>query len=416
MALTACGQQGLNASPGDAATGRLPVSQATHAPVTLADASALPAVVAAADVMGLELIGTVPTQTTVTSPASLQVALSMAAEGAEGQTLVELEEVIGAEGTERSATINALTTALEVFEGDPAIVQDDELPDTPLIHRADRLVLDDGLVIRQEFVDALTEHYDATVKITDLAGPEGKSALDEWVNHHTGGLIPRSAIEPSPHLLLVLQDAILLAARWETPFAAAFTEPRPFTLHDGTDVMVDMMSTVVERDTIYVEAQGWQAVRLPYTGGRLHADILLPPVGTDPTGLTPELLAEVQDSLDTAQASPVELSMPKVDATSGLDLMSYLQRHAPASLAGGFGGMADGPMSIGQAAQQGVLTIDEEGTVAAVVTEISIGVSGGAESPIEFTADRPYLVRIADSETGWPLFFAHIADPRSQQE
>lgn len=415
VALAACGQQSLDAPPGDAATGTLPVSRADQAQVTLSDASAVPAVVAAADVIGLELIAAAPTQTTVTSPVSLQIALSMAAEGAEGQTLVELEALIGAEGKDRSEAINALTTTLEVFEGDPAIVQDDELPDTPLVHRADRLVLDDRLVVSQDFVDALTVHYGATAKVTDLAGPEGKAVLDEWVNTHTGGLIPKSAIETSPDLLLVLQDAIVLAARWETPFPATLTEPLVFTLPDSTDVMVDMMTTATERDTLYVEAQGWQAVRLPYTGGRLHADIVLPPVGTAPTELTNELLTELQNSLDTAQTTPVDLSMPVVDASSGLDLTSYLQRHAPAALAGGFGGMADGPMAIQQAVQQGVLEIDEEGTVAAAVTEISIGVSGRLEAPIEFTVDRPYLVRIADGDTGWPLFFAHIADPRSQE-
>jgi serpin B len=40
--------------------------------------------------------------------------------------------------------------------------------------------------------------------------------------------------------------------------------------------------------------------------------------------------------------------------------------------------------------------------------------SGTAEPPLELTVDRPYLVRIADGRTGWPLFLAHIADPRGE--
>jgi serine protease inhibitor len=65
--------------------------------------------------------------------------------------------------------------------------------------------------------------------------------------------------------------------------------------------------------------------------------------------------------------------------------------------------------------QQGVLAIDEEGTVAAAVTEIGFDESGPAEPPVELTVDRPYLVRIADGHTGWTLFLAHITDPRGEQ-
>ncbi|QFG70121.1 serpin family protein [Ornithinimicrobium pratense] len=362
--------------------------------------------------MGLELINLQPEVTTVTSPASLQVALSMAAEGAEGQTLSELEALIGATGTGRSDAMNALMTALEDLDGDPAVVQDDELPETPMVHRADRLVLDDTLVVKQDFVDALARHYGATSETTDLGSEAGKAVLDSWVNEHTGGLVPQSAIKPDPGLRLVLQDAIVLAARWQDPYYAALTSPEQFTLPTGEVVDLDMMDTGRERDTIYAEVDGWQAVRLPYTGGRLHADVILPPLGTAPTQASTELLAQLQGQLDADQSRLVILRMPVVDATSKLDLRPFLSEHAPSALAGGFGGIADEDLAIDQAAQQGVLAIDEEGTIAAAVTEIGFPVSGTAQPPLKLTVDRPYLVHIADSTTGWPLFLAHIADPR----
>ncbi len=93
-------------------------SDAARVSVAPADATALGDVVAAADVMGLDLIRAGGGATTVTSPASLQVALSMAAEGAEGQTLMELEALLGASGQDRSNAFNALTAALEHLDGD----------------------------------------------------------------------------------------------------------------------------------------------------------------------------------------------------------------------------------------------------------------------------------------------------------
>lgn len=407
LALAACGQQAAPA-------GTPLASDETRVSVGLADAVARPDLVAAADVMGLDLVAGAGPVTTVTSPASLQVALSMAAEGAEGPTLLELEELIGAAGQDRSEGINALTRALEDLDGDPALVQGDELPETPMVHRADRLVLDDSLSVHQPFVDALARHYGAPAETTDLSGEEGKAVLDAWVEEHTGGLVPESAIVPRPSLRLVLQDAIVLAARWEQPFPAVMTSPEEFTLPSDEVITVDMMDPGKFRETVYSEVDGWQAVRLPYTGGRLYADVILPPPGSAPTDMTPELLGELQHSLETGELRPVTLRMPVVDVSSTLDLTPYLTEHAPSSLGGGFGGITDEPVFIGQAMQQGVLVIDEEGTVAAAVTEIGFDESGPAEPPIELTVDRPYLVRIADGQTRWPLFLAHIADPRRE--
>jgi serine protease inhibitor len=64
-------------------------------------------------------------------------------------------------------------------------------------------------------------------------------------------------------------------------------------------------------------------------------------------------------------------------------------------------------------ANQAVLTIDEEGTVAAGVTEIAGVTSAPVDPPdsVEMTVDRPYLVRIVHQESNWPLFMASIADP-----
>ncbi|WP_431473717.1 serpin family protein [Ornithinimicrobium sp. W1665] len=408
LVLVACGTRAApEGSPLD--------SDEVRVTVDPADATALADVVAAADVVGLELLAGAGGRTTVTSPASLQVALSMAAEGAEGPTLAELEEVLGAAGQERTDAINALTAILADLDGDPSVVQAEELPETPVVHRADRLVLDDQLGVRQSFVDTLARSYDAPAVTTDLGGDEGKAVLDAWVEEHTGGLVPESAIVPQPDLRLVLQDAILLAARWQQPFPAALTAPHTFTLSSGEEVEVEMMDPGRERATAYAEVQGWQAVRLPYTGDRLAAEVVLPPAGTAPTDLTPELLAEVLDTLDTGEQRLVVLRMPVADVESELDLTPWLRERAPSSLEGGFGGMSEQDLFLSQAVQQAVLAVDEEGTVAAAVTEIGFAESGPAEPPVELTVDRPYLVRIADGATGgWPLFLAHVADPRGE--
>lgn len=384
--------------------------------VSPSDAVALPDLVAAADALGLQMLALGGAETTVTSPASLQVTLSMLAEGADGATLAELETLVGAAGPDRGKGVNALTTSLADLDGDPSVVAEDELPADPVVHRASRLVLDDALTVRQTFVDALARSYDAPAQTTDLGSDDARAVLDAWVKEHTGGLVPRSAIVPGPELQLALQDAVVLAARWEQPFLAELTHPAPFTLSSGEEVEVDMMSTGEPRETAYAEVDGWQAVRLPYTGGRLAAEVLLPPHGTLPADLDTTLLSRILSGLDEPEHTTLLLRMPTVDGSSSLDLLGLLEESAPSALRGGFSGISDQPLLVSQAVQQGVLVIDEDGTVAAAVTEMGMAGSAPIEPPLEVVVDRPYLVRVADRQTGWPLFLANVADPRGEEE
>ena len=79
----------------------------------------------------------------------------------------------------------------------------------------------------------------------------------------------------------------------------------------------------------------------------------------------------------------------------------------------GIGGVP-GELCVAQASQQTVLRIDEEGTVAAALTEIGAEASAASAAPDrQLHLDRPFLFQIAHSDTDWVLFAAAIRDPRS---
>lgn len=407
LALTACGpgpDQGLEQS------------DAERVVVVPADAPASADAVAATEELGLLALRATaePDDNALVSPASLSFALALLAEGARGETAASLDEALGASGTDRTTAYNALAGALAAHDGDPGVAQDDELPEKPLLHLANQAVLDDQLEVEQDYLDALASAFDAGVQRTDLGGGEGKKVLDAWVNHHTGGLIEKSAIEPDPSLRLVLQNAILLAARWEVPFEKHTTSDENFTGPDGTEPTEMLHGT---HSWAYAESDGWAAVRLPYVEA-FHADVLLPPVGTDPAEIAPETLAALTEALDGAASQTVELAMPTLELEPPtLDL-------APALEEAGLAGLYDTPdlsgistaeaLRVSQVMQQAYLNLDEEGTVAAAVTEIAVEASGAMpEQPaVRMTVDRPYLLRIAHTETKLPLFLAAVRSPQ----
>ena len=412
--LVAAGMLALAGCGGGAAQGTTLRGDGEARAVPLAAAPAVAGVVDATRRIGVTTLATAPKDgNTVVSPSSLAMALAMLTEGARGETLEALETMLGATGEERRDAIAALRGALLAYDGDPALATAKELPDRPLIHLANQVVVDDGYEPSLAYLDALVDVFDVGVQTTDLSTQAGMDVLSAWIKQHTGGLIEKTAIEPDADLRLVLQDVILLAARWRTPFNPAWTAPLPFTLPDGTEVETETMGAM--ETWAFAEVDGWQAIRLPYVEA-LHADILLPPAGTDPAEASADLLARVSVALDAATPSLVVLSLPTLDVgPDKLGLLEILPAiGAPVLCSDGpdLSGIGPGDLCVLQAAQQAVLRVDEEGTVAAAVTEIGVGESAAPQPDHELRFNRPYLFTISHAETGWPLFLAAIRDPR----
>lgn len=404
---------GACAGPGavtgaDLLTSSLPRDQVAPGPV--ADD-----VVAASRDLALGALATAEPGNAVLSPASAIVALAMLAEGAGGTSAEELAALIGATGQDRTDAVNALLAALEEYDGDPALVQAEEPPEVPLVHVANQVVVADRVEARPEFLDRLATGYGAGLLVTDLSSDEGKAALDAWVAEHTGGLIEESAISPSEKLVVVLQNAVTLAARWASPFDASATRDEAFTLAGGEVVQVPTM--VTEADLAHAEVDGWRAVRLPYTEG-LHADVVLPPEGVGPRELDAATWADLAARLDASRAERVLVRLPTLDLNTTTDLRPFLATTAPsllepatADLSGLLVDAAEAYLS--GATQQAVLRVDEAGTVAAAVTELEVSVTSAPPPPVvELRFDRPYLFAVVHTDTSWPLFVADVSDPR----
>jgi serine protease inhibitor len=433
LALAACG----GAEPGPDLGATVLRSDVERRSVAVSGAPAVPGVVAATDELGRAMLapGDLPEgagcpapegPVAVVSPASLAVALAMLAEGAGGTTLDALDAALGASGSERTDAFNALATAVGAYDGDPGVVQEDELPDTPLLHLANQAVIDDQLTPLDAYLDALAEGFGAGLQHADLGSAEGKAILDAWANEHTGGLIPESAIEPDPDLRLVLQNAVLLAARWQQPFPET-RDAEPFTLADGTRVEAEAVWGMPE--VPYAGIGGWQAVRLPYSEG-FHADVILPPAGSGtmsddgvPAASDRAALAApdagtwaaLDAALAGAEPRTVQLTMPTLDVRTGpIDLCGALYATGLGELYAepDLSGISDADLNLAQGFQQVVLQVDAEGTVAAALTELGAQTTSIPVGDVEMTVDRPYLLRITHTDTSWPLFLAAIGDPR----
>ena len=413
----------LLASCSSSATGTPLTSTVTRETVSLDSVrTSLADAVTACDELGAQLLNHLLTQSPGTnalaSPLSLALALALVADGATDATTQGYDKLLGVSGQERDQTWSAVQTALNRNDRSLDGFDPGKPPETPLVHVANHVVVVDrkDLTVSQTYLDTVLRWFSAQIEkvpLGDLA-----DNLSKWADKNTAGLIKKTGIQVTGDTALVLQNALLFAAQWDTPFKAEDTREGTFTRADGSTTQTKFMHGT--RIIPYAYGQGWAAVRLGYQGGELDGqglamDVVLPTQGTSPADLPPATWAQASAALDQAAAgsdqNEVKIVLPKLDLTSGpVELLEMLK--ALGLDTSSLDGIALG-LSISQVVQQVRLLVDEEGTVAAALTEVGLtaGAAPDQSKPIDFVVDHPYVLRLRDLATGTTLVQAAIMGP-----
>ncbi|MFT3888763.1 MAG: serpin family protein [Arachnia sp.] len=329
------------------------------------------------------------------SPSSLAQSLATAAEGARGASLASADEALGLSGEERSRAYGALRQSLAAFDAPPATVDQADPPAVPVAHLANRIVAVES-PIAPDFLQALGRYFGT--QAIDVGQRTAQETLDAWVREESGGLIERSGVEVSPATRLVLQDAVFFAAAWRAPLNEA---RGTFDAPTGPVEADFLVGRVTAR---YAEGARWTAARLPY-GDPFAMDVILPAEGIATQDLTAADLDAAGAALDDAPEQEGAVWMPALDLAVKTDLRAAL----PAVDLTDLSGMAP-DMTAGAWVQQARLRVTAQGTVGAAVTELEITASGAVDRP-SIKVTRPYVLRVLDTRTGWPLFLGAVSDP-----
>lgn len=320
------------------------------------------------------------------SPASLALALSMAAEGASGETRAQLLSALGVDAP------NA--PALDGYES---------------LKSANAAIVSDKIALLDGYKSALTEKYQAEIL------PMSEDIMDQvnaWANEHTDGMIPELLTSPpDPMLRLALLNALALDAEWQAPFDPESTRDGVFHTPDG-EVTVPFMH--VSRGMEYAEAQGAQAVKLDYKQDELRMILILPDEGE-----LASVLDRIAESglgwLGFAPVGEVRLSLPKLSLSSELplnDLLRSLGVEQAFTDAADFSGMTgDRSLYLSSVLQKVRLDVDEQGTKAAAATGLFISAKGLFLDSIEMRFDRPFIALIQRDGDAEALFAAVVTDP-----
>jgi serpin B len=354
----------------------------------------------------------------VISPASIAVALSMARAGARGTTATEMDAVLRDLGTDAHAGwIASLDQALSARTGtfsdpgrDPQQVTL-RIVNAPFVQR--------GMTLAPAYLDALSARFGAGVRLVDYvkASEAARMAINAWVADQTEQrikeLLAKGTIDGQTRLALV--NAIYLKAPWLHQFEIEATASAPFQRPDGSAVQVPMMRTGEKLP--YAAGTGWRAVELPYAGGQLAMDVILP--DDLPTFEATFDAAKLDDITGVLAERLVTLGLPRFSAESSLSLGDTLAAMGmPTAFTdrADFSGITtDEALAISAVIHQANIDVDENGTTAAAATVVAIAASGMPLDQVTLTIDRPFLFALRDLDTGAVLFLGRIADPSAQQ-
>ena len=363
--------------------------------------------------LGLDVLGAWcradPRANLVLSPSSLASGLGMAYLGARGGTARAMAGVLhlpAAGGQALEAGLQARSAALRDLAG-PGVTLD----------TTDQVWADPSLPTERSYLNAVATGYDAGLAQAPLLrDPEqARQEINQAIATATKGQIPQ--LLPPGQLQdigWVLTDALYLDAEWATPFDPIQTSPGPFTTAVGQQVTAQFMTGGQYR---VAGAGGWTAVWLPYSGGKLAMEALLPPAGaagcTMPAaaslGATTSLLASGWSGALTRS-----IAFPKVNLATHISmkpLLTSLGMGVAFSPAADFTGLSTQACCIGLVEQAATLGIGEKGTVASAATAVGVEATAGRVLPPQVRFNRPYLMLVTATTTGEPLFLARVADP-----
>lgn len=385
------------------------LTTAEEFPGDRADFQPQPQADAAIGALGAELLRAVrtPGENTLLSPLSITLALSMTANGAAGDTLAELEALLGAEVDVLNENAGSLLDDYLALEGstESAI--------------ANSLWMDDSLAAGEVFLNRCTAFYRAEVYQADLPTEETKDAVNDWIGQVTRGMIPRMLAQPPREdAALLLVNALYMKNTWAEEFDASDTRPRVFTAAGGTETEIDFLFDGVRTER-YFRTENAAGAVLPYDDGRLAFVAVLPDGGLDAwlEGLDGETFPAL---LGAAEETETALYLPRFQAEWGgglTDALRALELEAafdPARADFSRMGTAGGaPLFLGAVDHRAKIEVTETGTEAAAATVVTMPAAGEApgDPPVELVFDRPFCYAIVDLERGVPLFLGTYERP-----
>ena len=339
-------------------------------------------------------------KTLLVSPLSAVIALTMTANGAKGNTLREMEEVLGG-GSLALADLNAyLHTYLKSLPSS----------DRAKYSSANGIWFNDrgDFTVEGSFLQQNVDYFDTTVRKAPFTD-ETVREINQWVDLHTDGMIPEILETLDDSSRMVLLNALAFDAEWWEPYIEDENIQALFHNLNGEPVETAFMGG---HEHWYLEDYTCIGFEKSYFGDTYRFVALLPKNDDFEAfidSLTGEKVAALRSNITE---EIIFAAMPKFSYDYTVELPDVLEalgmRDAFHASRADFSGISRSePLYISQVLQKTHIDLDSAGTRASAVTAVMTNF-GAVNNPREVILDRPFVYMIVDTAAGLPLFIGTV--------
>lgn len=332
------------------------------------------------------------------SPFSLSMALSMAANGASGETAAQFDRVLGGTAEARNQFLKEYAEYLRSPESrfdssDEGVFQ----IANAVWYRPDLLQPSDA------FLRTADTYYGASAYPTSFDAA-GVKAVNDWVKEATLGQIPDLVSEFPKDTGVLLVNALGFGGYWTNQNTYGALPVGEFTSASGELQSVQWLTS---RDFTYFEINGgagfFRSIR-----GRYSFVGILPPRGVSVEEFVNGLSARELLAAMGGRNGAVNSKIPKFSYSSDVDFDRFLRDEgltdAYDAEKADFSalGQSEWPLFLQSVRQKNVVEVNEYGVKFASATSIRYGDSG-IHYPRKITLNRPFVFFIADNRYCLPL-------------
>ena len=334
-------------------------------------------------------------ENTLVSPMSVMSALAMTANGAEGNTRTQMEEVLG-------QSVDALNNWYKygtVYEG-------------TILHQANGIWFKDdpSLVVEESFLQKNADYFGAGIHQAPFDNTTLKE-INRFVEENTDGMIKDILSEIPESAVMYLVNALSFEAEWEETYDRA--HDAIFTTEEGEKQAAELMYS---EESIYLEdslATGF----LKYYKNDCYAFLaMLPNEGVTVEEYVRSLDgASLRGLITNLQKTPVSAAIPKFQTEYDVDMVEVLKTMGMTDAFdpntadfSRMGTSSTGNIYLSQVIHKTFINVAEKGTKAGAATAVAM-TEGAAEVKREIvTLDRPFFYMILDMQSNTPIFMGTL--------
>ena len=330
---------------------------------------------------------------TLISPLSVSSALTMTANGANGQTKDEMEKVLGS-----GMPLDELNIYLSSFSGSLTSGEDFKLKNANSIW----FIKDNNFNVNNEFLQTNADFYHAEI-YKRAYNSEIVNDINNWVSEHTDGMIDKLLDNGDVLSNIALINATAFNAIWETYYFDNFVEDGTFTDANGNEQSVTML---ISEESEYINGDNCTGFIKKYKGGKYGFAAILPDSNVSISDFVGSLNGDkLFKMLQNAESTNVVAKMPKFEyeySTELSEALKALGMPTAFSDSADFSGISGDKLLISDVLHKTKISVTEEGTRAVAATGVVM--SAAPDGDKQVILNRPFMYMIIDNETMLPLF------------